>query len=377
LLEPPASVEAGPNIAAPAADDTWLPGTWMWQQNRYAWRPGFWAGGQQNWDWVPAHYVWAPRGYVFVDGYWDYSISRRGVLFAPVYLNGGTYSQPGFSYSPSVVIDLGALTNCLFLRPNYQHYYFGDYYAANYQSAGFYPSYSYNSGQFGYDPIFAHERWQHRGSGQWEQGVAADFLNRRDNVNARPPRTWAAQTALGGGQVGSGARNPGLAVPYSQYTKSQTSSLRFQPVDPLERQKLSKSGQSVQQYRDERQKLETRVAAPATGQAANPLAATVKRPTSPIMARPTAELDQAHVPPQTHVAPKPDLRVEAKPRATPTPEQPKQHTVNRLPLDTPRPKAEPPTPRPQPKPERPAPEPPAVRPAAGPIPEKGKEGKEK
>ena len=107
LPEPPASVEAGPNIAAPSADDTWLPGTWMWQQNRYAWRPGFWAGGQQDWDWVPAHYVWAPRGYVFVDGYWDYSIGRRGVLFAPVSFSGDTYSQPGYSYSPSMVIDLG------------------------------------------------------------------------------------------------------------------------------------------------------------------------------------------------------------------------------------------------------------------------------
>ena len=107
LPEPPATVEAGPNIAAPSPDDIWLPGSWMWQQNRYAWRPGFWAAAQPDWDWVPAHYVWAPRGYVFVDGYWDYSIGRRGVLFAPVYFPGGMYAQPGFSYSPAMVIDLG------------------------------------------------------------------------------------------------------------------------------------------------------------------------------------------------------------------------------------------------------------------------------
>ena len=47
LPEPPATVETGPNIAAPSADDTWLPGCWVWQQNRYAWRPGFWARGSQ------------------------------------------------------------------------------------------------------------------------------------------------------------------------------------------------------------------------------------------------------------------------------------------------------------------------------------------
>jgi len=47
------------------------------------------------------HYVWAPRGYVFVDGYWDYAIGRRGVLFAPVYFNADVYGRRGFSYSPS------------------------------------------------------------------------------------------------------------------------------------------------------------------------------------------------------------------------------------------------------------------------------------
>jgi len=84
LSEPPATAEAGPNIAAPSPDSTWLPGCWVWQNGRYAWRPGFWATVQPNWVWTPAHYVWAPRGYVFVDGYWDYSIDRRGLLFAPV-----------------------------------------------------------------------------------------------------------------------------------------------------------------------------------------------------------------------------------------------------------------------------------------------------
>src|SRR5208283_3943650 len=96
LSEPPATAEAGPNITAPSPDNIWLPGCWIWQQNRYLWRPGFWAGTQPDWDWVPARYVWAPRGYVFVDGYWDYSIGRRGVLFAPVYFNGGMYTRPGF-----------------------------------------------------------------------------------------------------------------------------------------------------------------------------------------------------------------------------------------------------------------------------------------
>ena len=172
LPEPPATVEVGPNIAAPSADQTWLPGCWVWQNSRYAWRPGFWATVQPDWDWVPAHYVWAPRGYVFVDGYWDYSIGRRGVLFAPVYFNAGVYARRGFSYSPTTVIDLGVFANHLFLRPQYQHYYFGDYYAANYRGAGFYPWFSINTGRFGYDPIYAHDRWQHRQDSGWDRRVS-------------------------------------------------------------------------------------------------------------------------------------------------------------------------------------------------------------
>ena len=197
MPEPPETAEAGPNIAAPSADSTWLPGSWIWHENRYVWRPGFWAAVQPNWVWVPDHYMWAPRGYVFVNGYWDYSIGRRGVLFAPVHFDRGVYGRPGFSYSPATVIDLSVFTNHLFLRPRYQHYYFGDYYAANYQTAGFLPWFSFQSSRYGYDPIYAHQRWQYRQDPQWEQRVEADFRNRRDHEDARPPRTWAAQRDLG------------------------------------------------------------------------------------------------------------------------------------------------------------------------------------
>jgi hypothetical protein len=379
LPEPPATVEAGPNVAAPSADATWLPGCWLWNENRYAWRPGLWATVQPDWDWVPDHYVYAPRGYLFVDGYWDYSIGRRGVLFAPVYFDAGTYARPGFSYSPTTVIDLGVFANHLFLRPRYQHYYFGDYYSANYQAAGFYPSYSYNSGRYGYDPIYAHERWQHRQDGQWQRRVAADFLNRRNHEDARPPRTWADQRALSAGGVRSRETNPAVAAPFSQFTKSQNSPLRYQPVDPLERQKLGQRGQDVQRFREERQKLESTAAASSAGQPAKQFApATGRLPMSPIMARPNAELGKNHVPPQMYVAPKPDFTVEAKPRTTRSPEQPQQHMVNRLPLETaqphPQPRIERPAPQPQPRGERPASQPrpqpkadrPAPHPAAGP-----------
>ena len=153
----------------------WLPGCWVWQQNRYAWRPGYWAAGQSDWDWVPAHYVWTPRGYVFVDGYYDYSVARRGVLFAPVYFNSSVYTQRGFSYSPAMVISPAVFASHLFLRPSYGHYYYGDYYAANYTAAGFSPWFSFHSSRHGYDPFYAHQRWHHRHDREWDRRVEADY----------------------------------------------------------------------------------------------------------------------------------------------------------------------------------------------------------
>ena len=169
----------------------WLPGCWVWQQNRYAWRPGYWAAGNQDWDWMPAHYVWTPRGYVFVDGYYDYSVPRRGVLFAPVYFDGGLRTQRGFSYSPSTVINPGVFASHLFLRPGYGHYYFGDYYGSNYSDAGFSPWFSFQSSRRGYDPIYANQRWQHRQDRDWEHRTRVEL------PQLPRPRRRPAATHLG------------------------------------------------------------------------------------------------------------------------------------------------------------------------------------
>ena len=162
LPAPPATLEAGPVGLAPSDDYLWVPGCWYWTTGRYAWRPGTWAVARSAWVWVPAHYIWTPRGYLFIDGHWDYTLERRGILFAPVYFARPVYLRPDYYYSPEVVIDTGSLTVCLFSRPAYCHYYFGDYYDAGYARRGIYPWYEYRDRHDWYDPIYSHEIWQHR-----------------------------------------------------------------------------------------------------------------------------------------------------------------------------------------------------------------------
>lgn len=314
LPEPPETVESGPNIAAPSENDVWLPGCWVWQQNRYSWRPGFWSAAQQNWVWIPAHYQWAPRGYVFVDGYWDYAIDRRGVLFAPVSFNRNVYGRRGYTYTPFTVIDLGVFTNHLFLRPNYGHYYFGDYYGARYSNIGFSPWFSYHSSRSGYDPFYAHQRWHHRRDRGWEQQVQANFRNLDQNSEARPPRTWQAQQERVARSATSD-RKMIVATPYEEILKRKNSRIRFQPVDQSERQRVFQQARNVQKFRAERQKLET----PAVdrGTAApeqKPGPARVKIPVSPVVGKPAQQLDKDHAPPQRHRVPEFDSKVKPRPR---------------------------------------------------------------
>ena len=315
LPEPPETVELGPNVAPPSADESWVPGCWVWHQGRYAWRPGYWATVRPNWDWIPAHYVWAPRGYVFVDGYWDYSVERRGVLFAPVQFGMDVYSRPGFSYSPTTVIDLAVFSDHLFVRPHYSHYYFGDYYAPSYRVAGYHSSFTVHSDRVGYDPIYAHQRWEHRQDPEWEHRVAADFQNRRDHEDARPPRTLIAQINLGKDVSRPRDRTLVLATSLAQLARNTDSRLRFQPVGQEERRTLAQRGKEVQRFREDRQKVEIQAAdesAERPLRGSEPVRVTVRK--SPIRAKAAGDLGKDRAPPQRPEPPKPDPKVEPKKR---------------------------------------------------------------
>jgi hypothetical protein len=315
LPEPPESVESGSNIEAPSADYIWLPGCWVWQQNRYAWRPGFWTPAYENWVWTSAHYQWTPRGYTFVDGYWDHAVSRRGLLFAPVRFDQSVYSRRGFSYTPSTVIRIGELASYLFLRPNYGHYYYGDYYGTNYTSAGFFPSYSFHSSRRGYDPIYSHQRWQHRQDGDWERSVHEHFQYRRDHEDARPPRTFSAQQELL--KSGQTEQDQGriFAQPLDEFTKTQDSPLPFQSLNDEDRLGFGRRGQEVRAFREQRQKLEARSIDPAAEQPAGTREpARIRFPKSPLVGKAGDKLGKDVAPPKTHAFPQPDPKVVPKPR---------------------------------------------------------------
>jgi len=203
LPAPPASLEVGPSGPSPSGDVFWSPGCWFWRQNRYVWRPGFWAAVQPAWVWVPAHYVWTPGGCLFVEGYWDLPLIERGMLFAPVYYAQPVYLRPAYVYTPAITIATPGLVANLFVQPRYNHYCFGDYYDQRFLAAGIFPWFSVTvaSGPRPpafYDPLYTYYASINvRRDPGWAAHGREAYVQRRDNIAMRPPRTYIEQTRIG------------------------------------------------------------------------------------------------------------------------------------------------------------------------------------
>lgn len=136
---PPRTIEIGPTSESPADNYVWAPGCWIYSDVRYVWRPGYWLESRPERIYVAPTYNWTPAGYLYVDGYWDYPLERRGVIFAPIYFGPRFVARPAFIYTPAVVIETDMFITHLFVSPRRGYYCYGDYYATSYVSAGFFP----------------------------------------------------------------------------------------------------------------------------------------------------------------------------------------------------------------------------------------------
>jgi hypothetical protein len=195
LPQPPQAPQVAAPGQAPAADTFYVPGSWNWNPGTgaYAWRAGYWARVQPGYVWVPDRYLWTPAGYVFVPGYWDLTVSQRGVLYAPVIVDlnvvpAGYYYTPAYAVTHTVVVD------ALFVRPVYSHYYFGDYYGPGYARMGFESAFVY-SGRH-YDSIIVYESWAHRSQPNWISVQIDVFNGRSRGALPVPPRTLVQQNTI-------------------------------------------------------------------------------------------------------------------------------------------------------------------------------------
>jgi hypothetical protein len=258
LPAPPTLENVQPPGLSPSPDNIWVPPCWYWYQGRYILRPGYWLVAQEDWVWAPSHYVCTPRGYLFVTGCWDYSLTHRGVLFAPVYIPRHVYERPGFSLSLGVVVDIGMLKFGLFTSPSYCHYYFGDYYDNVYIGIGIYPWFECEQRHTWYDPLYEHTRWRHRiDEPRWAERERHDYDLRRADKDFRPPRTYREmetwQTRLPQPQRNSIQ----MAEPMRTVVADKSSTMKFEQIKAGARQQLSRQTTDVHNFGEQRSRWES------------------------------------------------------------------------------------------------------------------------
>jgi hypothetical protein len=193
LPAPPTTPPQAPPGQAPVAESFWVPGHWVWNGTRYVWTAGYWARVEPGYVWVPAHYSWTPGGYVYVAGYWDLAVKRRGLLYAPVIVRPDVVTV-SFSYTPEYAVPQTLVVDSLFVRPDYGHYYFGDYYGPAYREIGFESAYVYSSAH--YDSIIVYERYEHRADPVWFSVQVNLFNDRFAGRAPVPPRTIVQNTTV-------------------------------------------------------------------------------------------------------------------------------------------------------------------------------------
>jgi hypothetical protein len=196
---PPASLERGPSTPAPDDNTFYVPGTWVQRESRYVWRPGYWSVARPGWVYIPPRYNWTPAGYVFISGYWDFPLEKRGILFAPVVFPRRLLARTGWGYVPRWTVAAPVLLRSLWVRPGAGYYAFGDYYAARYGRLGYHPWINW-AGRFR-DPLFNWYRAANRRNPGWERGLASLYRGRLAGTAALPPRTLAAQRVAMGARV--------------------------------------------------------------------------------------------------------------------------------------------------------------------------------
>jgi hypothetical protein len=206
LPPPPQPLELAPSVPSPTQTSFYVPGSWVWR-NRYVWRPGFWIEHRPGWIWVPAQYRYTPGGFIHVDGYWDYPIAERGVLFAPVAFAPAYISRPAFVYTPVYAVSPTCMTSALFIRRGWSCYYFGDYFEPRYNNIGFSAwcgsprgtNFAITVG-FGrsvsYDPLWSYYQVHHHRDPVWVNQINEVYVGRYRGDIARPSRTLVQQNTV-------------------------------------------------------------------------------------------------------------------------------------------------------------------------------------
>jgi hypothetical protein len=255
LPQPPPQPEVAASVPAPDENSVFVPGTWVFQDTRFVWRPGYWCDYRPGWVYVPARYTWTPCGYVFRDGYWDFDLAGRGLLFSPVVVGPAFIGRPSWVYTPTCVVNWGCLLGAMFVRPRCGHYYFGDYFSPIYARRGFVGLVDFRVNRSCYDPIYSYYRWHNRNDLQWDRNLRGMYVGRYRGDIPRPPRTLVQQNTLIQNFTTNNVNVTNIRM-VSQLNQIDRSKVNLVQIDQRRREQERREGERLREVSRQRDQLE-------------------------------------------------------------------------------------------------------------------------
>ena len=298
---PPPQTAAPPPAAEP--DSFYVPGHWMWVGDHYVWRAGYYTRVRTGYVYVASHYRWTPFGFVFVAGYWDYSIPRRGVLYAPIVVD-TVVVGPRFVYTPYYAVSDTIIVDAYFVRPGFCHYYYGDYYGPRYTAIGFECGYHYS--QRHYDAVVVYHRYEHRHTPGWYDTHINVTVARHAGRAPLPPRTLHQQNNVTVvNNKTTNVYNTTVLAPTKMVVASRGA--KTVALDQTARLQVKESAATVHRAAvTERVKTET--VPHGTTPLANPRTAAMNSPQGPGVTHHQGGTKTQHVPATTNVLKNPDAK---------------------------------------------------------------------
>jgi hypothetical protein len=155
-------------------------------------------------------------------------------------------------------VDIGNLEFGLFTRPQYGHYYFGDYYDSVYIGIGIFPWFEFERRHTWYDPIYVNDRWRHRKEGQrWEQHQRQEYDRRRADKTLRVPGTYREMARRASKMPESQRKNFEIAAPMTRVARGKTTDFKFEQSTPQAQKKISRHAADAQKFVKERSAWES------------------------------------------------------------------------------------------------------------------------
>jgi hypothetical protein len=206
---------------------------------------------------------------LYVEGYWDYPLRERGLLFAPVAIDSDLALRPDWFFRPRYVVDDDCLQGALFVNSDCGQYYFGDYFDAGYRRRGFLSWLDFRFGHYGYDPLFGYYRSYYGADSGWEVGLRDLYAGRFSGALARPPRTLIEQNTLVQNITNNNTtvnnvtniNNVTMLTPLSQLNPAIAT---LRPVTPQVQQAALTAAQHLRTVSGQRGNLETHLLATGT-----------------------------------------------------------------------------------------------------------------